>query len=376
MKSQIRHLVAEALYPTKSYELPAACERYGLAPGNDQEAFASKKTYVLSRLKNLSDEQVLVIAERVLADHRSDKLQAAVAQLRNEGGLVTDLTRLHLMKALEPFSLSGDLELVEMMRSHWPGIERPIDFGESLAEKIWRHAVDHDDWSNRDTLDAVGFRNCSQATIFAFLADVVDPKRRNQNEQDAIIQALNPILERDGFHLVVTRQVSGYPSYGVQSMPTGTPPADPDISKALKSFDEGGVHAAWEKALARRRNDPDGAITAAKSLLESVCKHIIEEGGGTYGSRDDLPKLYAKAAESLRLAPNQHSEAVFKTILGGCQAVVGGLAAVRNQLGDSHGQGKKPVRPLARHAELAVNLAGSISMFLVSTWSARTAGKN
>jgi hypothetical protein len=42
MKSQLRHLVAGALYPTKAYSLPSVCERYGLDSGTSEEAFSSK----------------------------------------------------------------------------------------------------------------------------------------------------------------------------------------------------------------------------------------------------------------------------------------------------------------------------------------------
>jgi hypothetical protein len=64
-------------------------------------------------------------------------------------------------------------------------------------------------------------------------------------------------------------------------------------------------------------------------------------------------------------------EPVFKQILGGCTAVVEGLGALRNRLGDAHGGGIRRVRPLPRHAQLAVNLAGSMTSFLVATWEAR-----
>ncbi len=93
-------------------------------------------------------------------------------------------------------------------------------------------------------------------------------------------------------------------------------------------LDESGVHEAWQKALGRRTRDPEGAITAAKTLLETVCNHIIDMIGGTYGDNDDLPKLYSIAAEHLNLAPSQHAEKVFKSILGNCQAVAGNLAAL------------------------------------------------
>jgi hypothetical protein len=56
MKTQLRHLVADTLYPTKAYNLPAVCERYGMDSGSSEEAFSSKNRYVMSRLEKLSDE--------------------------------------------------------------------------------------------------------------------------------------------------------------------------------------------------------------------------------------------------------------------------------------------------------------------------------
>lgn len=52
-KPNIRELVAGALYPTKAYNLPAVCVRYGLAPGEESEAFSSKHSYVMRRLETL-----------------------------------------------------------------------------------------------------------------------------------------------------------------------------------------------------------------------------------------------------------------------------------------------------------------------------------
>ncbi|ESQ81904.1 hypothetical protein AEAC466_19430, partial [Asticcacaulis sp. AC466] len=62
---------------------------------------------------------------------------------------------------------------------------------------------------------------------------------------------------------------------------------------------------------------------------------------------------------------------VFKSILGNCQSIVNYLGAIRNKIGDAHGQGRLPVKPKPRHAELVVNLAGSMSAFLVATWKDR-----
>ncbi|MFN6954556.1 MAG: abortive infection family protein [Acetobacteraceae bacterium] len=150
-------------------------------------------------------------------------------------------------------------------------------------------------------------------------------------------------------------------------------PAVAPITETLEAFDPDNVHAAWQKALDRRAADPEGAITAARTLLETVCKHILDEADSTYADDADLPKLWAMVSERLNLAPSQHQEESFKALLGSCQQIVNRLGALRNKIGDAHGQGRRPVRPKARHAELAVNLAGTMAAFLVATWKERAA---
>ena len=142
-------------------------------------------------------------------------------------------------------------------------------------------------------------------------------------------------------------------------------------SPALGKLDTQYISESWEKVRERRIEDPEGAITAAKTLLESVCKHILDELGVEYGDSADLPKLYGLTSKELNLAPSQHTEDAFKKILGGAHSVIDGLANLRNRLGDAHGQGKRPVKPLPRHAELAVNMAGSVASFLLATFEAK-----
>ena len=147
----------------------------------------------------------------------------------------------------------------------------------------------------------------------------------------------------------------------------GEAPAAAAINAELMDFSEGGVHDTWRKALERMTSDPEGAITLARSLLESVLKHILDARKVAYNDKADLPELYRLVAKELNLAPDQHTEDNFKRILGGITSVVNELGSLRNRLGDAHGKGKGGVRPAPRHAELAVNLAGSIALFLVET---------
>ena len=149
-------------------------------------------------------------------------------------------------------------------------------------------------------------------------------------------------------------------------------PMDSLASDALQSFDSEGVHAVWEKALTRRKADPEGAITIARTLLETVIKRILDERGGEYSESEDLPKLYRLVGEQLNLSPSQHSVEPIKMILGGATTVVNGLGTLRNRLSDSHGRGGRvPVRPSERHAKLAVNMAGTLATFLIETHQER-----
>ena len=149
-------------------------------------------------------------------------------------------------------------------------------------------------------------------------------------------------------------------------------PSDQVVSLVLEKYDASHVQAAWFKALERRSSDPEGAITSARTLIESVCKHILDEAEVSYDDAADLPKLYKLTAETLNLAPSQHTETVFRQILGGCTAVVEGLGALRNRLSDAHGKGRVGSKPASRHAELAVNLSGALAIYLLATWEARS----
>ena len=148
-------------------------------------------------------------------------------------------------------------------------------------------------------------------------------------------------------------------------------PSDATITATVQAVSSAYVQEAWAKALERRATDPEGAITAARTLLESVCKHILDAAGSTYDDSADLPRLYRLAAEQLNLSPSQHTEQLFKQILGGCQTVVEGLGALRNRHSDAHGKGVSGTKPAPRHAELAVNLSGTMATFLLQTWEAR-----
>jgi hypothetical protein len=125
-------------------------------------------------------------------------------------------------------------------------------------------------------------------------------------------------------------------------------PTDHLITGATVRLNADSVRDAWDKAIARRDNDPDGAITMARTLLESTLKTVLEDCGVAYKDSDDLPTLYKAVSKQLALAPGAYSEESFKQILGGCNSVVLGLGSLRNKAGDAHGSGRKSYRPAGR----------------------------
>lgn len=153
-------------------------------------------------------------------------------------------------------------------------------------------------------------------------------------------------------------------------------PHENNINEILNNFNEKTVSKAWSKALNRVADDPDGAITMARTILETVCKHILDDNQITYASDIQLSELYKETAKILNLAPEQHQESIFKQILGGCSGVVNGLGTLRNKLGDAHGLPKDAQIAKPRHSLLAVNLAGSMAGFLVSTYLEEHKPKN
>jgi hypothetical protein len=148
-------------------------------------------------------------------------------------------------------------------------------------------------------------------------------------------------------------------------------PLDNGTTETLGHIDSDFINEAWQTALRRRFEDPDGAITAARSLVETVCKHILHDAEVTYNRNADLPELCHLTSEIMNLAPGKYSERAVKRVLGGILVTIEGIGNLRNIFGDAHGKSIDSENPDVRHAEFAVNIAGALSTFLISTWEAQ-----
>lgn len=118
--------------------------------------------------------------------------------------------------------------------------------------------------------------------------------------------------------------------------------------------------------------DPADAITAARALVETACKSVLDELGEPVDDRDDLPTLYKKTAIALKIDTTQH-DVIYRQILQGLAGSVQGLAELRNKLGDAHGPRRGAVRAQPRHARMAAGAALTVATFLIETLEARRA---
>lgn len=191
------------------------------------------------------------------------------------------------------------------------------------------------------------------------LYDPVDERRTEIRSE--IEKALRAHAEAEG---VALRSVQWVGRFGVSQRTPGQEAA----TEVLSSLESSHVLRAWRKALHRRSFDPDGAITAAKAMIEAVCKEVLHERQVDFGPSADLPKLCHLTLEQLSLAPGQQTEKLWRKVLGNCESIVGALSAIRNDHSDAHGPAPDQQVVSEIHADLAVSLAGSMAAFIVSVW--------
>jgi hypothetical protein len=141
------------------------------------------------------------------------------------------------------------------------------------------------------------------------------------------------------------------------------------IHNKLYVFRSEYISNSWQKALERIGDDPSGAITAARSLLESVFKRILEEKKVEFSKNDDFGVLWKKVSKVLDLGLSNDEDEMMKRFLGACNSMVGSLAELRNRSGDAHG-GNRPTVDGA-HSRLIVNISGAFAGFLADISSVK-----
>lgn len=78
---ELRNQCASVIADAKSYDVPSLCLRYGLADGDESEAFAGKYRYAHKRLLVLDDEALISVARQIAKDDGNGELVRMLGQL-------------------------------------------------------------------------------------------------------------------------------------------------------------------------------------------------------------------------------------------------------------------------------------------------------
>lgn len=195
--------------------------------------------------------------------------------------------------------------------------------------------------------------------MLAFIEEVFDPLEfTSPDAHRQMLDYINPAFERDGVKIVLEqhraklRSTENGPS--VDSKHLSTHPA------ASSEFVSEHLDKCFRKL---DLEDFSGAITNARSLVEAVLVDIeqnLDCDAPKYNG--DLPKLQKRVNKILSRGRKPETDAV-QQFLRGLESLVSGLAGTSNVMGDRHSGAS--VKPMRRHARLAVNGALALCDFYV-----------
>jgi Abortive infection C-terminus len=151
------------------------------------------------------------------------------------------------------------------------------------------------------------------------------------------------------------------------------PPMLGSLSEAAQVLNFDTVTRDLERALASADKDPEDAVTAACSTVESVCRSILIELGLGLPEKKDIKGLFAAVRKPLGLGTDRDdldpliADDVRK-VLNGLATVVEGIGSLRTHGGDAHGRERGYTRIDRRIASLAIHSSSTVALFLIETW--------
>ena len=198
---------------------------------------------------------------------------------------------------------------------------------------------------------------------------VQEPERLEQ-----VLGYLNSYLMHDGYELQRQGSNSRLTKRGTSA------PVISALSATVATIDFDTVQRDLDRALASAETDPEDAVTAACSVIESVCRSVLGELGLPLPAQLDVQGLYKAVREPLGLAPGREDVSPeiagdVRAILGGLNAAVQGIGALRTHAGDAHGRGRGFRRLDSRIARLAIHAASGIALFVIETWQKKSPAK-
>ncbi len=200
--------------------------------------------------------------------------------------------------------------------------------------------------------------------LAALICHVFDPREfmDTGHELEAALEFVNKRFEYDGYQVTIERGKAKIRDVEGSAVQFSSPFAD--AANDAHTFIVEQIDKSEQKIL---NGDYDGAITNARSLLESIMRDI-EIGLDSDAPKKydgDMVKLYKRVEKLLNLEPSRPDiDRPLKQVLSGLNSIISGLAAIRNRMSDAHVRSYKPSK---HHAVLVVNAAKTLANFLYDT---------
>lgn len=133
------------------------------------------------------------------------------------------------------------------------------------------------------------------------------------------------------------------------------------------------AHDDFERAMSYIETDPEQAMGSASSILESICKGILERLNKLLPKDQTLKSLIKATYGAMDLSPDSHADHDIKQVLGGIANAAIGIGAIRTKYSSFHGRTdtQKKYRLTARHARLTVGSSAVLGCFLIETYLER-----
>lgn len=287
---------------------------------------------------------------------------------------ISEVTRRSIFDELrvEGIEWAGPLSETEFLGRLYDLKKLPSHDGRfhSMAEDIWQHRVNNLDWESDWVFSdsRIGLLRASDEEFLRFLCEMAHPVvRPDVAGARALIASFNAHLAVDGWEIVEGRLISGKPTFvsrrrtnGAVSLPQPTHAADvlsDEYVRELSSKCDSRLGAG----------DLDGAVTAARTLLEAILAELEIRLAGAKGDyKGDLPRQFKQVTKLLRMDDQRPDlDDRFKDVVRGLVMVANGLAPLRNKMSDGHARERKPA---PHHARVVVNAAKTVSAFLVESY--------
>lgn len=191
------------------------------------------------------------------------------------------------------------------------------------------------------------------------LEEIVDPRAYFDTELDVetAVNKINEILSFDGFGVRTSGKGSRvYTVEGVEIKPETLADIENDfLTDQIRKGDDKIIEG-----------DFDGAITNARTMVETVVVAILSKYDKEYKHKGDLIAAYRRIKNLLNRDPARpnYPDSIKQT-LSGLTSIVNGLANMRNEMSDAHARRYNPEK---RHSKLAVNSAKTLSEFLIESF--------